>query len=58
MSVKKIIQFVKAKAENKKMHNFKQPPTVLPKNKIHIINLSLHLNQGRLQVSDRNFLLF
>ncbi len=25
------------------MNNFKQAPTVLPKNKIHIINLCLHL---------------
>ncbi len=28
------------------MDNFKQAPTVLPKNKIHIINLSLHLGSG------------
>jgi hypothetical protein len=62
MSVKKIIQFIK-QSRKQKMDNFKQALTVLPKNKIHIINLSLHLGPCNLaltkfQVSDRTFLLF
>lgn len=52
--MKKIIQSIEQSRKTEKWTIL----TVLPKNKIHIINLDLHLGLTKFQVSDRDFLLF